>query len=66
MIKLNTEYVKDFITDTEISNMQPVVNTLNDMINNKTGAGNDFLGWLDLASTMDVSLINDINNAAKK
>lgn len=66
MIKLNTEYVKDFITDTEISNMQPVVKTLNDMINNKTGAGNDFLGWLDLASTMDVSLINDINNAAKK
>lgn len=37
-----------------------------EMIDKKTGAGNDFLGWLDYASKLDKKEIERINSAAKK
>ncbi len=36
------------------------------MIDNKTGAGNDFLGWTDYASKLTVEEIDDIVSTAKK
>jgi len=32
----------------------------------KTGKGNDFLGWIDLPSSIDTALIKDIESSAKK
>lgn len=35
-------------------------------VENGTGAGNDFLGWVNLPSAVTPELINDINTAAQK
>ena len=44
MIRLN---LNNLINEDIIDSYQESVNRINDMINNKTGAGSDFLGWAD-------------------
>ena len=46
----------------DLSSCQEKVNEINDMIHNKTGAGNDFLGWVELPENYDkaeVALIKE-------
>ncbi|WP_300082409.1 glucose-6-phosphate isomerase [uncultured Thomasclavelia sp.] len=46
----------------DLSSYQEKVNEINDMIHNKTGAGNDFLGWVELPENYDkaeVALIKE-------
>ena len=44
MIRLN---LNNLISEDIIDSYQESVNRINDMINNKTGAGSDYLGWAD-------------------
>ncbi len=39
--------VSNVISESEIAKYQTKVEQINEMINKKTGAGNDFLGWVD-------------------
>ena len=46
----------------DLSSYQEKVNEIHDMIHNKTGAGNDFLGWVELPENYDkaeVALIKE-------
>ncbi|WIF88408.2 glucose-6-phosphate isomerase [Acholeplasma laidlawii] len=52
MIKLDIKDAKKFIK-TNVFSLQDQVNELHDVIVNKSGLGNDFLGWLDLPLTYD-------------
>ncbi len=65
-LKLCTDYVKEFVTNDELSNMSCFVQTAHQMINNKTGPGNDFLGWLDLPKKITEPTIDSILTAADK
>jgi glucose-6-phosphate isomerase len=65
MIKLNYNYIKPFINETEFDNLQPEILKAHQLLMSRTGAGNDFLGWLDLPYT-NVSLINQIQQLADK
>ena len=55
-----------FILDHEIENIKPQVEAAKDILVNKTGAGNDFLGWTDLPVNYDKEEFARIKKAAEK
>src|SRR5699024_9744741 len=52
--------------ESELKSIAPLVSTAHDAIHNKTGAGNDFLGWVDLPETYDKEEFSRIKTAAEK
>ena len=68
MNKINFNYSKalDFFAKEEISALQPYVDAAHEMLHNKTGLGNDFLGWIDLPNDYDKEEFERIKKAAKK
>ncbi|MGI6782503.1 MAG: glucose-6-phosphate isomerase [Acholeplasmataceae bacterium] len=63
-LKLKTELTKKFLKD-DLKKHQPKVNEIHEMIHNKTGLGNDFLGWLTLPVDIQEEM-GRISKAAKK
>ncbi len=55
-----------FIGEHEIANMEPYVAQAHKLIHEKTGAGNDFLGWVDLPEKYDRGEFSRIKAAAEK
>ncbi|MBQ9797416.1 MAG: glucose-6-phosphate isomerase [Clostridia bacterium] len=47
-IKLNDKYVSTFISSHEYTHIQSQINTAAKLLREKNGAGNDFLGWVNL------------------
>lgn len=68
MQKLTFDYSKasSFLTSNELEGMKSCVSTIHNMIHNKTGLGNDFLGWVDLPKNYDKNEFERIKKAAKK
>ncbi len=66
MLKLNTKLVNEFINDEEIAMMQPIVNVAHEMLAEKTGAGNDFLGWHNVDEIIEEAEIQKIEAATEK
>jgi glucose-6-phosphate isomerase len=62
MIKLNT---KKIISLDKIEVYQDKVNEINEMIKNKTGKGNDFLGWVDYPINYDKNELKRIMKLGK-
>ena len=52
-VKFNGKYLDGFVKDAEFANIFPQVELAHKVLHEKTGAGNDFLGWLDLPFTYD-------------
>ena len=65
-LKLYDNYLKDFIADDEISAMQPEVTKAHELLHSGTGAGNDFIGWLDLPVNYDKDEFARIKATAEK
>jgi glucose-6-phosphate isomerase len=55
-----------FVSDTELDMMKSLTATAKDQLLNKTGAGNDFLGWIDLPVDYDKEEFARIQKAAAK
>ena len=66
MIKLNDKFVKPFIDDHEYDNIQPLVTAADRMLREKTGPGNEFLGWMTLPRDYDKEEFARIKAAAEK
>ncbi len=64
--KLNSKYVSSFVTDEEILSYQEKITKAHNDLHNKTGAGNDFLGWIDLPVDYDKDEFERIKKAADK
>ena len=47
-IKLNTKYSEDFVSKTDLESIAPEIKKAHKTLTEKSGAGNDFLGWIDL------------------
>ena len=58
--------VKGFIAQHELDNMKALMNTVNAALLSGEGAGNDFLGWLDLPVNYDKDEFERIKKAAAK
>lgn len=55
-----------FFNKEEIEKMSPFVATAHEMLHNKTGPGNDYLGWLDLPENYDKEEYARIKKSAEK
>ena len=51
-LKLNTKYISDFVSSDEMEGIKAQVELAADVLHNKTGLGNEFLGWLDCLKIM--------------
>lgn len=65
-IKVNEQYLQSFIDSHEREYMLPYIEVAHDLLHAKKGAGNDFLGWLDLPLNYDKEEYDRIKAAAKK
>ncbi len=55
-----------YLKDGEIKYLQPMVEAAHNMLHTGTGAGNDFLGWLELPENYDKDEFERIKKAASK
>jgi glucose-6-phosphate isomerase len=65
MIKIDISRILDFIPQSEIKVLEPQVKDAILKLENGSGAGNDFIGWMNLASKTDSGLIDAIEDTAK-
>lgn len=65
-ISLNFKGLQPFIDEYELKLMEGSILSAHDMINNKTGAGRNMLGWLDLPNKITDEEIEKIKYAADK
>jgi len=66
MIKFDYSKTGWTIGEHEVDYMQAHVNAAHELLNSKTGAGNDFLGWVDLPVNYDKDEFNRILKASEK
>jgi glucose-6-phosphate isomerase len=66
--KVTFDYAKAscFIGENEVASMKKIVTDAKDLLVSKTGAGNDFLGWIDLPVDYDKDEFARIKKAAEK
>nr|WP_300003647.1 glucose-6-phosphate isomerase [Tissierella sp.] len=63
-IKFN--YEDSFIDIKELENIKPFIKMSHKMLHEKSGAGNDFLGFIDLPKEYDKDEFNRVKDAAEK
>lgn len=68
MGKITFDYTNstNFIKEEQITDFQEKVSQCHNMIHNKTGAGSEFLGWVDLPNNYDEEEFKRIQIAAEK
>ena len=65
-VKLNTKYLNGFISDSDYAAISTEVKAAQKTLRDKSGAGNDFLGWVDLPVNYDKEEFARIEKAAAK
>ena len=65
MIKVDISQVLGFVSEKEIKALEPEVKEAILKLEKGTGAGNDFIGWTDLASKTDKGLLDAIEDTAR-
>ena len=65
MIKVDISQVQSFVSANEIKSLEPEVREAILKLEKGTGAGNDFIGWMDLASKTDNGLLDAIEETAR-
>lgn len=64
-ISLDLSKVKPYVEEHEISYLQPMVVEAHNMLKNKSGAGSEFLGWVDLPVNYDKEEFARIKKASE-
>lgn len=65
-ISLNTKYLQNFVAPHELENAKPAAMLAAKMLEEKSGAGSDFLGWATLPTDYDKAEFERIKAAAAK
>ncbi|MBO5725876.1 MAG: glucose-6-phosphate isomerase, partial [Clostridia bacterium] len=65
-LKFNSSYAKDFLRENDIIGLEGQVKLASDLVDSKTGLGNDFLGWVNLPTDYDKEEFARIKKAAEK
>ncbi len=65
-VKLNDKFIGGFVTDDEIKGIQAQAELAYKTVMTKSGAGNDFLGWVELPENYDKEEFARIKLAAEK
>ena len=64
-IKLSIDKAFGFVSETAVAGYKNQIAKANADLHNGTGKGNDFLGWLNLPSSIDEAHLSDIEATAK-
>lgn len=65
-LSLDLSKVEPFLEETEIDRMESMVKAVHEDLHNRTGAGSDFLGWVDLPVNYDKDEFARIKKSAEK
>lgn len=65
-VKLNTKYLDGMISDHELEGVKSQITAAHNLIETRSGQGNDFLGWVDLPVDYDKEEFARIKSAAEK
>ncbi|MDU1412368.1 MAG: glucose-6-phosphate isomerase [Clostridium sp.] len=65
-LKLNLNNLEGTVTEEQINNLKSMVVAAHETLHSKSGAGSDFLGWVDLPSNYDKEEFNRVKAAASK
>ncbi|HCO66784.1 MAG TPA: glucose-6-phosphate isomerase [Dysgonomonas sp.] len=65
-ISLNIDKVLSFVNKADIEKNAALAKECNETLHNGTGKGNDFLGWLDLPSSVTAEQLQDIQETADR
>lgn len=65
-VSLNTKHLKRFVGEAEFEAIYPQVQLAHEILQGKTGPGNEFLGWVDLPVNYDKEEFARIKKAAQK
>ncbi|WP_045144275.1 glucose-6-phosphate isomerase [Clostridium butyricum] len=65
-ISLDLSKVAPYLATSEVDYMEDMVKCAHDKLHNGTGAGNDFLGWIDLPVNYDKDEFERIKKSAEK
>ncbi|MDF1617446.1 glucose-6-phosphate isomerase [Petrocella sp. FN5] len=64
-MKLGLDYSRSSVKDHELKGFEKMVEAAHHMLHEKTGLGNEFLGWIDLPLDYDKEEFNRIKKAAR-
>lgn len=64
VISLNIDKVLSFVSKSDIENNAALAKQCNEILHKGTGKGNDFLGWLDLPTSITDAQLKDIQETA--
>ena len=65
-IKLNDKFVKNFVTADALTAIEAEATAAYKTVSERSGAGNDFLGWVDLPVNYDKDEFARIKDAAER
>ncbi len=65
-IKFNSSFAQQFLRENDLAGLESQVKAAHEMIENKNGLGNDFLGWVNLPTDYDKEEFDRIKKAAQK
>jgi len=65
-LNFNYQFAKNFFKENELRQIKPYVELANEVLTSKSGAGSDFLGWVDLPENYDKDEFARIKKAVEK
>lgn len=65
-LKFDDSKLKSYINEDELSLITPQVKLAHELLKNKTGAGSDFLGWINLPNDYDKEEYSRLKKTAEK
>lgn len=65
-VTINAQYANDFIKHDDVQTWQDRIQDAHEQLHGKTGAGSDYLGWLDLPINYDKSEFASIKQTAEQ
>ncbi len=65
-LKLNCKHLEGFVSDSDLTAIQPEIDKAVGVVNARNGEGSDFLGWIDLPVDYDKEEFDRIEKAAEK
>lgn len=65
-VSFSKSFAADFIRENDLVGLETQVKAAHELVNNKSGLGNDFLGWVTLPENYDKAEFDRIKKAAQK
>ena len=65
-LNFNYQFAKNFFNENELKQIKPYAELANEVLTSKSGAGSDFLGWVDLPENYNKDEFARIKKAAEK